>query len=286
MKPKSGMGFAYVLLPALLLLVLIPGRVVFAADVTLAWDANSETDLAGYKVYYGASSRNYSTVINVGKVTTYTLTGLAPGTYYFAVTAFNTAQAESAFSNEVSKAIGDTTPPVISSVTATGITASTAVVGWTTNEASDSQVEYGPTTSYGTLTTLNSTLVTSHSQSLSGLLPGALYNFRVRSRDSAGNLALSGNYTFTTAVPCTYSLSSNGQSVGAGSSTGSVGVSTNAGCGWSASSNAPWIAITSGGTGSGSGTVNFAVAVNTTSGPRTGTMTIAGQTFTISQAKT
>ncbi len=76
-----------------------------AADITLLWDANSETNLAGYKVYYGTASRTYSAPVVLGKQTTYTLTGLAPGTYYFAVTAYDTSGSESDFSNEVFRTI-------------------------------------------------------------------------------------------------------------------------------------------------------------------------------------
>ncbi len=76
-----------------------------AADVTLQWDPNTETDLAGYKVYYGTASRTYGAPVTIGLQTTYTVTGLTAGTYYFAVTAFNTAGLESGFSNEVSTTI-------------------------------------------------------------------------------------------------------------------------------------------------------------------------------------
>ena len=75
-----------------------------------------------------------------------------------------------------------------------------ATIGWTTNEASDTQVEYGLTTSYGSSTTLNTALVTSHSASLSGMAANTLYHYRVKSRDAAGNLATSGDFTFTTAA--------------------------------------------------------------------------------------
>lgn len=69
-------------------------------------DGTSLTNLAGYKVYYGTASGNYATSVDVGNVTTYTVTGLSSGTtYYFAVTAYNTNSGESGFSNEVSKAI-------------------------------------------------------------------------------------------------------------------------------------------------------------------------------------
>ncbi|MBI4057649.1 MAG: right-handed parallel beta-helix repeat-containing protein, partial [Elusimicrobia bacterium] len=95
----------------------------------------------------------------------------------------------------------DTTPPVISNVQATNIGSSQATITWTTNESADSQVEYGLSASYGNSTTLNPTLVTSHSQTLSGLSAETLYHFRVKSKDARGNLATSGDFTFTTPTP-------------------------------------------------------------------------------------
>jgi hypothetical protein len=92
----------------------------------------------------------------------------------------------------------DTTAPTISNVTAVSITSSSAVITWTTNEPSDTQVEYGLTTSYGQFTVRNTTLVTSHSQTLTGLTSNKSYHFRVLSRDAASNLATSGDVTFTT----------------------------------------------------------------------------------------
>ena len=90
----------------------------------------------------------------------------------------------------------DTTPPAISSVAASGST-----VSWTTDEPATSQVEYGTSTAYGSSTTLDGALVTSHSQSLSSLSPSTTYHYRVKSRDAAGNLATSGDFTFTTPAP-------------------------------------------------------------------------------------
>jgi hypothetical protein len=72
------------------------------AKVTLEWDPNSEPDISGYRLYYGHSIRTYPYFIDVGNHTTYTLTGLSPTkTYYIAVTAYNTYDAESDFSNEI-----------------------------------------------------------------------------------------------------------------------------------------------------------------------------------------
>ena len=72
-----------------------------------------------------------------------------------------------------------------------------ASVTWTTNEPADSRVEYGLTTAYGSSTTLNAAMVTSHSQALSGLSANTLYHYRVKSRDAAGNLLVA---TFATLV--------------------------------------------------------------------------------------
>jgi hypothetical protein len=81
---------------------------------------------------------------------------------------------------------------------------------------------------------------------------------------------------------CTYSISPTSQSFDSNGGTGIVSVTTQSGCGWTAVSNASWITTTSGSSGSGNGTVNYSVGANTASA-RTGTMTIAGQTFTVSQ---
>jgi hypothetical protein len=64
-------------------------RGAHARDVILGWNANTEPKLAGYKLYYGTASRQYKTSIDVGKVITYTLSGLPTGTYYFALTAYS-----------------------------------------------------------------------------------------------------------------------------------------------------------------------------------------------------
>lgn len=90
----------------------------------------------------------------------------------------------------------DVTPPVISSVNGIPLNNS-AVVTWTTDELSDSVVEYGLTSSFG-LSVTDDGLTTSHSVTLSNLTPATLVHFRVRSRDSAGNSAITPDLTFTT----------------------------------------------------------------------------------------
>ena len=89
----------------------------YAADATLRWDANTESDLDGYKIYYGTESANYNGTgadqgsspikVPVGDLADsdnpeYALTGLTDGvTYFFVVTAYNDQERESVYSNKV-----------------------------------------------------------------------------------------------------------------------------------------------------------------------------------------
>jgi len=91
----------------------------------------------------------------------------------------------------------DSTAPVISKTSLT-VTSSGATVGWTTNEPSYGQLEYGLTTSYGNSTNPETTLGTSHLQTISGLTPNTWYHFRMWSQDAAHNWGMSGNFKFKT----------------------------------------------------------------------------------------
>lgn len=276
-----------------------------AGTATVSWNANTESDLAGYKIYYGTSPRtsscppgDYASSVNIGNVTSYTFPNLTNGaTYYFSITAFDTSNNESCFSSEVNKIIpvpdttapsvsltapssgstvsgtitvsanasdnvgvvgvqfkldgsnlgtedtaspysvswnttsstnsshtltaiardsagnsatsasitvtvnnvvADTTPPTISSVLVSSIAYNSAVVTWTTNEPATSQVEYGTSTTYGSQTTLDISLVNSHSISLTSLSASTTYHYRVKSKDSSSNERISSDYVFIT----------------------------------------------------------------------------------------
>jgi hypothetical protein len=96
-----------------------------------------------------------------------------------------------------------------------------------------------------------------------------------------------GGQTFTVnqaafVAPCTYAISPTSQTMPVLGGAGTVTVTTTSACAWTASSNAPWLTITSGASGTGNGTVGFTAAVNI-AGSRSGTLTIAGQTFTVTQ---
>lgn len=97
-------------------------------------------------------------------------------------------------------AVSDLVPPNISSVAVSGITTTSATIGWVTDEEADSQIDYGLTTAYGQSSPLSSVLLAAHTISLSGLTPNTVYHYRVKSRDAAGNLSVSGGGTFNTSA--------------------------------------------------------------------------------------
>jgi hypothetical protein len=84
---------------------------------------------------------------------------------------------------------------------------------------------------------------------------------------------------------CSYTIAPASQDVAALGSAGTIAVTTQSGCQWTAASNASWITLTSGASGAGNGSVAFAVAVNL-GGARSGTITAAGRSFTVNQAAT
>jgi hypothetical protein len=86
-----------------------------AAQVTLAWETptldvngNPLTDLAGYRIYYGTNSHDYSTSIPVGETNAFTITNLSPSaTYFVSITALNSEGGESSTAGEMSWSAGD-----------------------------------------------------------------------------------------------------------------------------------------------------------------------------------
>jgi hypothetical protein len=100
------------------------------------------------------------------------------------------------------------------------------------------------------------------------------------------NLTIAGQqFTVTEAgTSCSYSITPANQGFPASGGSSSVNVIAGTGCAWTATSPVTWITITSGGSGSGSGPVNYTVAPNTGSSILTATLTIAGQPFTVTEA--
>lgn len=90
--------------------------------------------------------------------------------------------------------------------------------------------------------------------------------------------------TITVSGACSFTIAPTSASIAAAGAAGTVNVTAGAGCAWTATSNSSFITIVAGAAGSGNGTVSYSVAANPSTTPRTGTVTIAGQTLTITQA--
>lgn len=97
-------------------LLVISSGSVFAAKARLNWDANTEDDLAGYKIYWGTSPRTGGSAPggyansspDTVSATTYQIDNISDtGATYFSITAVDDSENESAFSNEVWKIPGD-----------------------------------------------------------------------------------------------------------------------------------------------------------------------------------
>jgi len=192
------------------LALLSPLPVMAVQNVIVSWNASTNAGVAGYKVYFGPNSRNYTTVVNTGSATNYSITGLAGGsTNYFAATTYGVAMAESAYSDEVMFVVPATNtndvttdpnpitsiqtnvPPVLNLVSnlavSTNLNPRNVTLTWSASQDSGVvgyQVYCGTVSSNYSLS-LNLGLVTS--QVFTGLVEGATYYFAVRSFDALGN---------------------------------------------------------------------------------------------------
>jgi hypothetical protein len=95
-----------------LLLAALGHSALAQSQLTLAWDSSADSTVVGYRLYQGGVSQTYTNVIDVGNVTSATLTNLlAGGTYFFAVTAYTASGVESGFSTELTYTAVVTPPP-------------------------------------------------------------------------------------------------------------------------------------------------------------------------------
>ncbi len=173
---------------------------ITSSSETITWTTN---EASSSQIEYGTTtSYGSSTTLNSNMVTSHsvTISGLAGSTTYHFEVVSTDASGNQAVSSDFTftTPVPDLTPPVLSAITSTSITATSATITWTTNEASDSQANYGGSSSYGSSTTLNTALVTTHSVTITGLLPSTTYHYDVLSHDASGNLATSSDFTFST----------------------------------------------------------------------------------------
>ena len=170
------------------------GSLGTAASVNVSFEWGTTTS-------YGSETTAQS-VTAIGAFTA-NLTGLtARTTYHFRAKAVGDGPAVYGDDMTFTTASpADTTAPTISLVTSSGITTTSATITWSTSEAATTQVKYGLTEEYGSVTPEVTSLVTGHSVDLTGLKAGKTYHYQVISKDAANNQAVWEDATFTTASP-------------------------------------------------------------------------------------
>ena len=268
--------FLHVIFLTAFLYLSLPLSDIHSAQVTLAWDANTSAGLAGYKVHYGSSSGSYPSVIDVGNNTTYTVSNLQNGTtYYFAVTDYDTSGNESGCSNQVSYSV-----PAGCTYSISPTSQSMGSSGGTGNVS----VTAASGCSWPAISNVSWISITSNS---SGTGNGTV-NYSVSANSSStsqtGTMTIAGQTFTVKQSACSYTISPTSQSFNSRGGTGSIRVSCQTDCSWTASSNVSWITITSDSSGNGNGKATFSVSSNSSTSSRTGTLIVAGRTFKVTQS--
>src|SRR3989344_587746 len=169
-------------------------------QATIVWTTNVSADS---QVYYSTNS-SLSSPSNVEDTTattnhSITLTGLIQGTTYYFYVESGVANDKNSGNYYSFITTNDTTVPTISSVSASPVADTTAVITWTTNEGATTQLLYGTTSgSLDTYSTLTTGLNLSHTVSLTGLTEDTTYYYTVSSVDGSGNATTSSQSSFVT----------------------------------------------------------------------------------------
>ena len=261
----------------------------FGQSVTLT--ATISTAGAGAAATGTVTFKDGATVLGTGTLNgagqaTLTISSLSAGSHSITIeyggdNNYNAATS-AALTLTVAKAL--TTTTVISSsnpvtvsqpVTFTASVSSSSGAPTGTVEFFDGATSLGIVTLSGNTATLTTSSLTSGSHSITAVYSGGA-NFASSSSAVVAQIVT---------LNCTYTLSKTNLVADVISATYSVTITTRSDCAWTATSNDSWITITGGGSGTGNGTVTFTVAPLGNNQMRTGTITIAGQTLTIAQAR-
>ncbi len=179
----------------------------------LSWAAYTPTTgsaFGSYKVYRSTDGSSYSlasTIADVNSNSYFDTSVTASSTYYYKIAVVDSDGDTSAYSSVLTDKVDgqggtDIAAPNISAVTVSESQVNYVTITWTTDEISNSTVDYSvsPSTAFGSTAT-SASYVTSHSVTVTGLTPGTTYLFRVKSTDILGNVATANNsgagYTFT-----------------------------------------------------------------------------------------
>ena len=175
------------------------GGVTVYGTIQLTANATDNVGVTGVQFQLDGTTNLGTLLTGAGPTYSYSwdTTTVADGNHTLTATASDAAGNQGSASIPITVSNGNA-PPVISGVSAGSVTSAGATITWTTNQLSNSQVAFGTSSSYGSNSTLNATLVTSHSVVLTGLSPSTTYYYEVVSDNANGVLASSGGFSFTT----------------------------------------------------------------------------------------
>jgi hypothetical protein len=254
--------------------------------VTLRWTApGSACAAAGYIIEAGSTpgASNLANFNTGTTATTFVANGVGAGTYYVRVRGTNSA-GTSAPSNEATLIVsggGCSAPPAAPSLLTGSVSGSTVSLAWTSASGATSYiVEAGTGPGLTNVTVSDQGSATT----LTANAGDGTYYVRVRAANACGTSAPTNEIVLTVGRgACSYSVSPTTQAIANAGGSATVTVTAAAGCAWTAASNSSFITVNGGASGSGSGTVTYSVAANPGSTSRTGTLTVAGQTVTVTQ---
>ncbi len=187
---------------------------LLSTDATIAWTTD---ELAISTLEYG-TTMSYGSLATLPATALLVHTGiilnLNPNTtYYYCIHATDISGNASSscghsFVTAPSDAVIDANPPVISDISISSLTATSATINWTTEEVANGEIEYGLTPAYDSVASFDPALSTNHQATISNLQPNTLYHYRIRSSDQVSNLAISPDNTFTTELSPNVNLNS------------------------------------------------------------------------------
>jgi len=184
---------------------------IFNEEAVITWLTNESSDShvelsinANMSDSNSHGSENLITTLNSQEYYEHSvrLTGLTQATKYYFYVKSKDVNTNEAFDNNAGEYYSftttyDSTGPVISNISVS-TTLNTAIITWTTDELSSSQVQHGTTIAYGGLTEKDNTLTIQHSVRVPELYQNCSYHFKVVSEDANGNISISDDNTFLT----------------------------------------------------------------------------------------